>query len=446
MHTSTLACSNMAAKTKSTYKANRNYRLYFISLIFLMITLSPLVQAQQVITLQECIEKSMQNHPTGMQKEKLQQVNELNREVISSGWLPQLGMNALASYQSDVTQIDITLPGMDIPSPSQDQYRMTLEAQQMIYDGGTSKGRQALRESTHAAELQEVEVQIYQLPEQVNRHFFQHFILQENLDILNLNMEEIRQRISNVSSAITHGALLPSSQWVLEAEVLRLEQAQQDLLLSIESNRQILEILVGENLSDRQLELPAGLQLNTNQGINRPELKLFALQKEKLFSAAQLTSTTNRPRLGGFVQAGYGKPGLNMLSDDFDFFYMAGIRLSWNIWDWQKSSNERQIHHLKASMIDARQQAFEQNITIASHPITTRLSQLEEALKKDQEIIALHQKIVDSSASQLENGVINSTEYLHQLNALAKAKIEHHTHQIRWIQTIAEYNIITGNF
>jgi outer membrane protein TolC len=424
----------------------RKLYIRILSLIVIVFLFPQILASQETLSLQECFEKTLQNHPSGLQKEHLEKVNQLNQAVISTARLPQLGLNGMATYQSDVTQIDIAIPGMDFPGPSHDQYRMTLEARQLIYDGGTAKYRQALRESTHAADIQEIEVQLYQLLEQVNRHYFQQFILEENLNILDLNLSEINQRISTISSAIANGILLPSSKWVLEAEILKLEQARTDLLLTIKSNREILEILTGESLENKILNLPSGLQINNKKGVNRPELKLFALQKKKVSSASQLTSTANMPKVSSFVQAGYGKPGLNMLSDQFNFYYMAGISLSWNLWDWQKNHKERQVQHINADMISTRQQVFEQNISIAGNTIITRISQLEEAMKKDEQIIQLHEMIVESAGSQLQNGVINSTEYLHQLNALAKARIEHQTHKIRWIQAIAEYNILTGNF
>jgi outer membrane protein TolC len=437
-----------ANNRKHNHQAQRISRfcLKIVSLIVMGFLFPQTLTSQETLSLQQCFEKTLQNHPSGLQKEHLDKVNQLNQSVISTAWLPQLGLNGMATYQSDVTQIDIAIPGMDLPGPSHDQYRMTLEARQLIYDGGIAKHRQALRESTHAADIQEVEVQLYQLLEQVNRHYFQQFILEENLNILDLNLTEINQRISTISSAIDNGALLPSSKWILEAEILKLEQARTDLLLTIKSNREILEVLIGESLDDKILNLPSGLKINNNNGINRPELKLFALQKEKVSSASLLTSTANMPKVSSFVQAGYGKPGLNMLSDQFNFYYMAGISLSWNLWDWQKNHKEQQIQQVQAEMINTRQEVFEQNISIAGNSIITRISQLEEAMKKDEQIIQLHEMIVGSTGSQLQNGVINSTEYLHQLNALAKARIEHQTHKIRWIQTIAEYNILTGNF
>jgi outer membrane protein TolC len=416
-------------------------RLFFFTGLLITVVSA---MTQNNITLQECYEKAMENHPAGLQWAELEKINNLNKDIIASSWLPQSVFNAQATYQSDVIDIGIDLPGFDFPSPTRDQYRMSVEVQQMIYDGGTAKHRQKLRDAQHLAELKEVEVQLYQVLEQVNRHFFRYFILEENLKVLDLTREEINKRIHSVRSAVENGALLPSAQWTLEAELLRLEQKRDELLAMVVSNLEILEILTGEDLADKKPALPVEIH-NAEGPLNRPELKLFELQKESLFASSRLTSTARMPRVSTFAQAGYGRPGLNMLSEDFDFFYLAGIRLSWNIWDWDKTHNEKQIQQVKAEIIHAQQEVFEQKISIALTLVKSLISQLEKTIEKDMQIIALREKILESAGSQLQNGVITSTEYLQQVNALAQAKIEAQSNQVRLIQARAEYNVITGN-
>ncbi|MFN2395826.1 MAG: TolC family protein [Bacteroidales bacterium] len=416
-------------------------RLIFFTGLLLTIVFAV---AQNTITLQECYEKAMEHHPAGLQKAELETINNLNKDIIATSWLPQSVFNAQATYQSDVIDIGQELPGFDFPSPTRDQYRMSLELQQMIYDGGTAKHRQKLREAQHLAELNEIEVQLYQVLEQVNRHFFRYFILEENLKVLDLTREEINQRIHSVRSAVENGALLPSAQWTLEAELLRLEQKRNELLTTADANLEILGILTGEDLADKKPALPVKI-FNAEGPLNRPELKLFELQKESLFAASGLTSTARMPRISTFAQAGYGRPGLNMLSEDFDFFYLAGIRLSWNIWDWDKTNNEKQIQQVKAEIIHAQEKVFEQKISIALTSVTSLILQIEKNIEKDMQIIALREKILESAGSQLQNGVITSTEYLQQVNSLAQAKIEARSNQVRLIQARAEYNIITGN-
>lgn len=399
---------------------------------------------QQTITLQDCYDKAKENHPIGLQKAELEKIIRLNQDITASFWLPQNTFNAQATYQSDVITIGMDLPGFDFPSPTRDQYRMSAEVQQIIYDGGQIKQKRNLNEAQHLAEIQNIEVQVYQVLTQVNHHFFRHFILAENLKVMDLTLEEITQQLNAVKSGVENGTLLPSNQWALEAELLQLQQKRDEWFALHTSNLEILEILTNADLKDKNLVLPDEM-LHEDKPLNRPEVKLFNLQKESLHAASRLTATSRRPRVSTFAQVGYGRPGLNMLSEDFEFFYLAGIRVSWNLWDWKRTYKQRQIQQVKTEMVDHQQQLFKQKTNIALTAVTALISQLEETAQKDLEIISLREQILEGARSQLQNGVITSTEYLQQLNALARARIQHQTNQIRLIQARAEYNTIRGN-
>ncbi len=404
-----------------------------------------LVEAQQPISLNDCYQRALSNHPIGIQASDLQKINQLNQQILNPGWLPQLTLNAQATYQSEVIDIGISLPGISLPSPARDQYRITLDVQQTIYEGGMTRRQIELAETRNKIEQQELEVQKYPVLEQVNRHFFQHFTLLENLNILQLTIGEIEQRLAVVEAAIAHGAQSPAAAWALKAELLKLDQTKKELLWGVESNIKILEILTGEEIGSEQLKLP-GDRILVFKSLKRPELSFFDLQKQSLQSAARLASIARFPRVSAFAQGGYGRPGFNLLSDEFDFFYIAGIRLNWNIWDWQKTRNERQMQLIRSDMVDSRRLFFEQNINTAITAVQSQIGQLEQALDADAEIISIQEKIVASAGSQLQNGVINPAEYLHYVNALAQARISHEQKRIKLLQAIAEYNIITGNY
>lgn len=413
-------------------------------LILCMVTMSLQVTAQRSMDLQQFYQKAVENHPMGLQFQDMEKINNLNREIISTTRLPGFSLSGHSTYQSDVIQIPIEFPGFDIPGPSQDQYRISLDVQQNIYDAGISKRREALQQASHQAELQQTRVQIYKVLDLVNRHFFQHFLLEENMRVVELKIEELMQRFQVVSSRVGHGTLPVNIKWNLEAELIRAEQAKDELQIALRSNLMILQILLGEDLADVTLVMPENIIVSVAQP-ERPELKLFALQKQQHFLSAELTSTQNLPRLSGFAQAGYGKPGLNLLSDSFDFYYIIGLRLSWNLWDWQQTSRQKQVHLLRADMIDAQQVNFEQSISITLVSVMTTIQQLESALLKDQQIIELQEKIMERASNQLENGVITSAEYLTNLNELSGARISLSTRRIHLMQAISEYNIIQGN-
>jgi outer membrane protein TolC len=414
-----------------------------LSVLITVFLFIPKTNGQQLVSLSDCYTSAIRNHPAGLQIHQLDQLNSLQNKIISSSWLPQANLLAQATYQSDVLNLGITFPGINIPSQAHDQYRVHLDIHQVIYDGGMSRQRQILQQAGHLADMQEVEVKQYAVIEQVNRHFFAHFTLADNSRIIGVNLDEIRQRLSSVQSAVENGALPPATGWMLEAEVLKLAQMQEELRMAQQNNLEILQILTGMDLSESELQLP---EINTiSPRINRPELKLFDLQREKLNAAAHLTGVRNRPMVSAFVQPGYGRPGLNMLSEDFDWWYIAGVRLTWTLWDWNKTRNEKQLNFIRAEMIDPAQELFEQGISIATSSLQTRMQQAETAMQTEAQIIELLQKIANSAGSQLQNGTMSATDYLHHVNALTLARIRHNTHRISRLQSIAEHNVITGN-
>jgi outer membrane protein TolC len=413
-----------------------------ILILFTLISLPAI--AQQQFSLEQCYDLAKKHHPLGLQKADMDKIAVINRQITSTAWYPQMALNAQATYQSEVIEIKIPMPGFDFDGPTQDQYRFTLDVNQTIWDGGTTRYRQQLNDISHQAELQQLEVELYPVHEQVNRYFFQHFLLLENHQILRIAMEEIKANLAKVRSAVTNGTLLPSAQWALDVEILKMEQSLDELVSLSAANRDALSILIGEAVDPDGLVLEEPTQKLTN-GINRPELALFSLQQKTLSSASLLASTARMPRVSVFAQGGYGKPGLNMLNNDFDFYYMAGIRLTWNVWDWQKTSRQRQINTLKGNMIEARKQSFEQNINLAGSLLAEKINQLKSTLIKDQEIIELQEKMVATASSQLENGTITSTDYIVQVNALTRARVTFQTHKIQLSQSITQFNTLTGN-
>lgn len=402
-------------------------------------------RGQESISLSESLEKALLHHPQGMQSSSQEQIDQINKQLIRISWLPQLSINGQASYQSEVMELKLPFPGLEIPVPDKDQYRISLDIQQTIYDGGLSKTRQHLRDIGHQAALQETEASMQGLKEQVCRYYFQKILLDKSKEILELKLLELRKNQEVMNSAVRNGLRLATDALILDAEALRLQQQSSELETSIAASIEILYLLTGEDFSKRQLILPS-YSMNLPQKIQRPEIKLFDLQSEQINASSQIHKSALMPRISGFAQTGYGRPGLNPISNSFDFYYMMGLRLNWNIWDWNKYSKEQQSAGIQSQIHQMRKEAFLQNIQIARSSILSRIQQLEKAAATDLQLIELQQRILETSESQLHNGTITSSEYLHRLNALANARLQAETHLIQKAQAITEYILLTGNF
>ena len=404
-------------------------------------------QKSDTVTLDYCQKKALENYPLIKQKELLNKASEIKLFNIGKTYLPQLSLNGQATYQSDVTEIPIHIPGLVIPSLYKDMYKATFDVTQVIYDGGLTSTQKKLEEITLKADLQDVETELYKIKDKVNTLYFGIVALQENKKLLLLLKEDIENKLKKITSCVTYGTLLESNSDILKAEIIKLDEQVIELESGITSGFKMLDDYVNQDLPDETiLKLPDTLLGTTDYTSVRPELKAFDLKKQELDVSKTLLDSKLMPKVAGFGEAGYGRPGLNMLSNTFDPFYMFGIKVSWTIWDWSQNKNEKQLFDIKSDVITTQKDAFSQGLKILLEKNIADIQKYKDLQVKDNEIIALREKIVKASAAQLENGIITSTEYLTELNASAQAKIDLEYHKIDLAKAQIDYLTTKGKF
>ena len=206
---------------------------------------------------------------------------------------------------------------------------------------------------------------------------------------------------------------------------------------------EILAELTGKELpSDVSFTMP--MSETTEQTLNRPELHLFDAQRLQLESAQKLTAQQRMPVIAGFGQLGYGNPGYNLLKDEFDTFYMVGLRLNWKIWDWKETARKKDVLQLQAQSVNAREATFEKNIRLVSGDVKARIRQLERIMEKDDEIIALRKSITQSAQSRLTNGTYTAADYITDFNAESLAILAREMHRIELNRAQREMQNILG--
>jgi outer membrane protein TolC len=359
--------------------------------------------------------------------------------------LPQVNLNGQATYQSDVTKIGISLPNMKIPTVDKDQYKFYLDLKQTIWDGGLSKAKELLNNAENAGNLQQTEVELYQVKEKINQFFFTSFLIQENLKILEKKTETLNERRKLLESAVNNGMVLLAELDQLLAELIKTEQTVIELKSNKETVLYALSILTGKTTEQfANLSLP-GKPTDLNMPLKRPEMELFSKQNELLSANSDLLQKQRKPKLFGFGQAGYGKPGLNMLNNSFDTYYMLGLGFSWNVLDWKTTNRQKQIIKLQQDMVQTKQDAFVRNIDLATDQLNKQINQISELLKTDQQLITIRERITKTSASKLENGTITTADYIQDLNAETTARLMLETHKIQLKEAWIKLANIRGN-
>ncbi len=403
-------------------------------------------QEKTSATLALCHEKAIATYPQLSDRTSLKEASELRIKNISTNYLPQLSINGQATYQSDVTKISLPpLMGISVPSPAQDQYKVTLDAQQLLYDGGLTRKQKKFEEASAEADIQQVETDLLRIKEQVNNTFFTIILLQENKRLLQNTLNVLKDKEQTVKSMVKNGALMQSDENAIIAERLKTEQLVTEADINRASAIRIMNLLTNESFTDSTVFESPALSIQDTLITNRPEIKSFELQEKRVEAAGSISNSSLLPKVYAFGQLGYGRPGLNMMNDSFNDFYMVGASIKWNFWDWNKSRREKQVYAIQKQMVASKRDNFNKNLSIDLQNRLATIKKSEEALQRDADIVKLRESITQVAQSQLNNGVITSTDYITELNSETQARINLETHKIQLIQAKANYLLATGN-
>lgn len=408
--------------------------------ILFLISLS--VNSQEQISLEECYNLVSKNYPLAKQTQLLEQQNQLDLEGISTDKLPQLVMSAQATYQSDV--IEVPVPNSQIDPLNKDQYRATLTINQLIYNGGAIDASSNLKSAQLNVNKKQVDVNLNQLKKQVNQYYFSILFTQEKLNLLTAKKAEIETKITEIQSGIANGVLIPTSDKVLKVELLKIKQQISETNNSKVSLISNLSSLIDLPLKESTTFIDPITELNFNTELDRPELELFELKKTEIENSESVIAKQRAPKLTGFATGGYGNPGLNVLDNSFQSFYIVGLKLDWNVLDWNTNKKQRESLAINKAIIDTETEVFKLNTNIELQQQRTDINTINELIVTDQEIIKLRKEVLKSAESQLKNGLITASDYLTELTNLYEDENNLAAHTIQLELAKANYNLIKG--
>lgn len=403
-----------------------------------------LAQPLPQLSLEESYTLARQYYPLTRQQELIAKTASYSIENAANAYLPQINVNGQATYQSAVTGIPVKLPGFSIPSPDKDQYRVFAELNQVLYDGGMIEQQKQLQKVNEVIEQQKLETELYKLKERINQLFFGILVLDEQLKQNVLLNQDLELGLKKVEAAVKNGIALKSNADLLNADLLKNKQKRIELQTSRRSFAAMLGLFLRKEISDQTVLLkpPAPQKMNE---ILRPELFVFEKQSKNIDVQNRLLTAKARPKFGLFLQAGAGRPGLNMLSNSFETFYVGGIRLTWNPSIFYTLKNDRSLLELSRQGLDVQRETFLFNTSLSLKQQDTEIGKYIELLDTDDEIITIRKKIKNTAMAQLENGVINASDYLREANAEDQARLGKILHEIQLL--MAQYNqqTTTGN-
>ena len=387
----------------------------------LMVLLVASSRTQAQYTLDDCVLKARANYPA-IKRYKIVEATE-GYLISNAGksYLPQITLSAKGSYQSDVTTVPVNIPGVTIPALSKDQYGITLNIEQTIWDGGVVSSTKEEISAKRGADESELEVELYTIKERVTQLYFGILLIDGYIKELEVFKEDLKRGKSRIEAYIELGVANSSDLDAFLAEEITLRQRETSLLSDRESYIEVLGLMIGENLYKTiSLERP-DISVSDNE-IKRPELQMFESHMALLDSRKKGLDAKNMPKFGLFVQTGYGKPALNMLSNKFEPYYVAGIRMVWNIGGFYTKTNESKLIDLQKSVIQNSSEQFLYNINLKSAGERAKIEKLQKLLESDRELVELRTNLLKAADTKLANGTISTSDYLKELNNLDGAR------------------------
>jgi len=407
-------------------------------------------RAQQAVTLKQCYEMAANANALAGEQKTYADISRLKDANLVKGWLPTVDANANFIYNSDVVDFAAAtsaLPAMASvfhPMP-QDQYKLTLDINQVIYDGGAIKSARQMEQAELKVNEKQTETDLYKLKAQINAYYFNILLLNRQKELLSNYLDLLNKQISTVESGVKNGVLQRTDTDVLKSEKIKLEQQLAENELRRKALFKILSGMTGSEISESTtLVLPAPMEQFTPE-LSRPELQLFDLRRDQLSAGLKMVESKRMPKAFGFATLGYGNPpGQNFFNDAFDTYYIIGAGIKWNIFDWNKSRNEKQAISLQQQIIENRKTDLSDNLKRQLESKLSEINSLKELVNTDSELIEMRKRITLSAESQYENGTITATAYLNELNAEKSAVINSELHKISLVLAGIEYQNIGG--
>ncbi|RTL60181.1 MAG: TolC family protein [Sphingobacteriales bacterium] len=413
--------------------------------LFILLLLGGKLFAQPY-TLDKVNELAKQNYPLIKQQDLINRTRDITVENLQKNFLPQFALSGQASYQSEVTKISVPVPGITIPSPSKDQYKILADVSQLVYDGGAVKQQKEIQQLNATVEQQKIEVELYKLQERINQLYLSVLYIDEQVAQVDLIKKDLENGMKKVEAQVKNGVSFKSNLNVLKAEWLKADQRTIELAATRKGLLETIGLFINQSIDTAAVfEKPVLPLTKMAFDIRRPELQLFSAQQKLFNGQNKLIESKNLPKASLFFQGGYGRPGLNFLKNDFDFFYTTGVRFNWSFGGLYTSKKEKELVRINNQIVDVQKDLFLLNTNTQLRQQQAEIDKIEQLIARDEEIIELRVSVKQAANAQLENGVITANDYLREVNAEDQARQTRITHELQLLQAKINYLTTSGN-
>lgn len=404
--------------------------------------------AGDLLTLEECQQLAQENYPLLKRYNLIQQTTEYSLQNINRGYLPQLVFSGQATYQSDVATLPELLTnllaqnGYAVKGLDKDQYRIALDLNQIIWDGGNLKAQKENVTAQGEIQTKQTDVDMYNIRERINNLYFGILLIEDKIR-LNQDLQTLLQsNCDKLESMRQNGTAMQADVNAIRAEYLKTNQQLTELTSMRQSFQQMLTLFIGKQVTANTTLLKPNATLPISLENLRPELQMFDAQLQQTEAQRRLLNSGVRPRLSLFAQGFYGYPGYNMFEDmfnhDFSLNGLVGVRLSWNISKLYTHKNDKRKLVLAQNQIENAREVFLFNNQLQSTQEQEAIERYRKMMSEDDEIIWLRTSVRQAAEAKLKHGVIDVNNLLQEITRENQARTNQSSHEIEMLKHIYE--------
>lgn len=415
-----------------------------IKITLVLLFLSPIIvcgQQSEKVTLEECYELALKNSTLAKRNEISRSTADSRVKDAGSAYIPSAAINGLLSYQSEV--VSIPLPSLD--PLKNEQYRMTLDIEQLIWDGGASAATKDISTSILGTELKMGDIDELNLRDRVSGLFLAVVLLKENKEIVKVHIDMIERNIKMFNSMKQYGTATKGSIVKFESERLTAEQH----LIEIKYNRfkiiESLSIITGKVFTPNMEYLLPSESYIANSNSNRPEYQLFDMQRDVVDNRMKFLKSYNNPKISAFASGGIGLPGLDMLRTTPGWYYVVGLKLSVPLTNWKSTKHKKVEYMNDKRLLDVKQSDFARDNSIAIASSIQEIEKYKSITLVDDKIVEKRKEVVDIEEVRLKNGIVTTNDYITVLNQYKESMLTKSLNKIKLAQAIINYKSNIGD-
>lgn len=394
--------------------------------LILLLGLHPPGTDQDTVTLENCLDSTLEKHPSTATAELAQKLATKKKEVAATRYRPELSLRGNASYQSEVVELPGENRMLSIPELPHERFKVYGELTQTIYDGGATRVKKHSAELQAEAKASEVEETHHALKEQVLQLYFSRILADESREVIDTTIALLEARHSSLKAAQEKGVVTGEDLLRIRTRIQELKKKREKLSSKARRSIRMLNVLTRLELdTSTHFQDPSMKAVKGVPDLHRPELHSLSLKQEQLSQEQALVDAQKRPKASFFAQGGGGRPNpYNFFDDEFSSYYLLGVRFSWSIWNWGRRERQKESIELQKRMVEQQKEGFRRKVCTEAKKHEERIRELSKAIERDERILEMRMELRKSSASKLEKGAITATEHLRSVSDEARVRLE----------------------